>query len=100
MSKAIVAVPRSNANAGPPDHRPARHLKRPPNRRAATIKLTPDLLRDNHEAAIIPMPRHQASHPDCLCLPIQFVALQARRRLARIKARDVLPYIEAAEKAG
>src|SRR4051812_11090590 len=28
------------------------------------------------------------------------IATQARRRLTRIKARDVLPYIEAAEKAG
>ena len=74
MSKAIVAVPRSNANAGQPDHRPARHLKQPPNRRAATIKLTRDLLRDNRKATIIPTPRHQASHADCRCLLIQFVA--------------------------
>ena len=33
-------------------------------------------MRDNDEATIIPTPRHQASHPDCRCLLIQFVALQ------------------------
>jgi len=38
--------------------------------------MTPDLLRDNCNAAIMSMPRHRASHLDCRCFPILIVALQ------------------------
>jgi len=39
--------------------------------------MTPDLLRDNCNAAIMSMPRHRASHLDCRCFPILIVALHA-----------------------
>src|ERR1700719_593695 len=58
--------------AGPSDN-----TRPPPDCRAATLKTRAALLRDNNTATIMPPLRCRVSYPDCRCIPILIVALQA-----------------------
>src|SRR5215471_8611489 len=75
MLKAIAVAPPSNTNAVRAARRSAQQSGPMPEIDAPRQTISLIALHDHHNAGIMPMPRHHASHRDCRRLLIQIAAL-------------------------